>query len=616
MSLEHLQTISGHSDRVWTLAWNPKGTLLASSGADKIIRLWAKNDGQWICSSILSETHSKTIRRICWSPCGQYLASASFDASVNIWRRNPSDGSWSSVVNLEGHENEVKSVAWSHDGRYLASCGRDKTVWIWERSELQDADEDDEVLDGAENWDCSDVKNDHTKDVKHVVWHPNQNILVSCSYDDSVKLFHLLDTDWKCFETLNGHTSTVWSADFSATGKFLVTGSDDKSVRVWKNHAHEKLPHVEQGSWKCISTIQGYHSRPIYDVSWCGQCDIIVSASGDNSLVFYKESTEPSDEGNFICINRITDAHRCDINSVAWNPTEKGLLASGGDDNSIKIWKYSDSISGTKILPIADEMVNKLISRYAGSQLKGETNSDIHVTITDHLTLSNIVRDIQLLQDSLNQDKEIPLLEEIIRHKIDDKNLKPVPISNPQADEAEGLLIGFKVPVVDITGNAKYIFHIAIDKSKFKLSLPKRTSKLFSQDNELLLIEKAGDIFKILPSGTSQFQLGHLFALSDVKLILGPIGTKGGYVISADRDEKIRISNYPKTHIIERFCFGHEHFIRRLIVVDEKKFLSIDQKENVCLWSLDKLKSLKDDDIFKPELTETLNRINKRLKVC
>ena len=48
-------------------------------------------------------------------------------------------------------------------------------------------------------------------------------ILVSCSYDDTVKIWQEDNDDWVCTETLTGHTSTVWSAAFDATGDRLGT---------------------------------------------------------------------------------------------------------------------------------------------------------------------------------------------------------------------------------------------------------------------------------------------------------------------------------------------------------------------------------------------------------
>jgi tRNA (guanine-N(7)-)-methyltransferase subunit TRM82 len=60
--------------------------------------------------------------------------------------------------------------------------------------------------------------------------------------------------------------------------------------------------------------------------------------------------------------------------------------------------------------------------------------------------------------------------------------------------------------------------------------------------------------------------LGHVSMLTAVAL--GTSATGKQYIISADRDEHIRVSRgLPQAHIIEGFCLGHTEFVSRLCVL-------------------------------------------------
>jgi WD40 repeat protein len=235
-------SLAGHEDRVWCVAVSPDGSLIASCGGDKTIRIYSlRTHG---CISVLEGSHSRTIRCVTWSPSGSHIAAASFDGTVSIWEKTGT--TWSSSICLEGHENEVKCVTWHRNGSLLATCARDKTVWIWEATD-----------DG--DYECAGVLNGHTQDVKCVRWHPQEELLASCSYDDTVKIWGGDGDDWSCLNTLKGHTGTVWQCSFDPTGCALASCSDDFSVRIWtraKGAAkHNYIPS------HCIS---GIASQPLY----------------------------------------------------------------------------------------------------------------------------------------------------------------------------------------------------------------------------------------------------------------------------------------------------------------------------------------------------------------
>ncbi|XP_019363886.1 PREDICTED: probable cytosolic iron-sulfur protein assembly protein CIAO1 isoform X1 [Gavialis gangeticus] len=322
--------LAAHPDsRCWFVAWSPGGALLASCGGDRSVRVWGRQGENWVCRAVLGEGHQRTVRKVAWSLCGNYLASASFDATTCIWKKTP-DG-FECVTTLEGHENEVKSVAWSPSGSLLATCSRDKSVWIWE------VDEEDE-------YECVSVLNSHTQDVKHVVWHPSQELLASASYDDTVKLYCEEEDDWVCFTTLEGHESTVWGLAFDGAGRRLASCSDDRTVRIWSSDEQGE-PGVAcsstEPSWKCICTLSGYHTRTIYDVAWCRLTGALATACGDDAIrVFEEEPLAEPQQPTFALTAHVPRAHAQDVNCVAWNPAEPGLLASCSDDGEVAFWRY------------------------------------------------------------------------------------------------------------------------------------------------------------------------------------------------------------------------------------------------------------------------------------
>lgn len=597
------QTLEGHTDRIWTLSWNPQGTVLASSGSDRTVRLWAQKDGCWVCTTVLADSHVKSVRRVCWSPCGKYIATASFDATVCIWEQSKDSKTWRTVVNLEGHENEVKSVAWSTDGLFLATCGRDRTIWIWEKTE-EAAEENEGKTGESMTWDCSDVKNDHTKDVKHIIWHPKHNILASCSYDDTVKFFHKDGDDWKCYQTLDSHNSTVWSASFSPSGEYIATGSDDRTVRVWKNCSHSMLPDVVPSSWKCVSVIQGYHNRTIYDLSWSAKGDIIASASGDNSIVLYGRDMSTDESDIFTCIYRSSKAHSCDINSADWNPKIPNLLATGSDDRKIKLWTYDQSVKGMLPKTVLQELFESICPDDELSELKNSDYPTKTLTITDFPKLLKSIDNIQNIQAELCCSAEMRHLEKLFDVRILQDNRDPVKIVSISSGNVEDLVDSFTVVVTNAPGEPHTMFQLLVDSTSFNLRLPRRSSGFIAMDTELFLVDRTGDLFRIQPDGSYQFLLGHLFMFSDVKFITNrETGIK--YIITASRDEKIRVSNYPNTHSIEQFFFGHRYYVESLIAVDTSRFISIDVENEVCLWDLS---SREVGQIATPEKRASLQR--------
>lgn len=87
----------------------------------------------------------------------------------------------------------------------------------------------------------------------------------------------------------------------------------------------------------------------------------------------------------------------------------------------------------------------------------------------------------------------------------------------------------------------------------------------FTPNNDLLLADKTGDVtlYKV-NEAKSEVLLGHLSMLLDVKL-----SDCCNYIITCDRDEKIRVSHFPNAYNIQSYCLGHKEFVTNIEVCGE-----------------------------------------------
>ncbi|KAJ7320607.1 hypothetical protein JRQ81_020118 [Phrynocephalus forsythii] len=84
-------------------------------------------------------------------------------------------------------------------------------------------------------------------------------------------------------------------------------------------------------------------------------------------------------------------------------------------------------------------------------------------------------------------------------------------------------------------------------------------------EDKILVADKSGDVYSYSisdPEKSGIVELGHLSLLLDV--VLTP---DDQYILTADRDEKIRVSLTKAPHNILSFCLGHREFVSRIFVI-------------------------------------------------
>ncbi|AFZ28069.1 hypothetical protein Cylst_6098 [Cylindrospermum stagnale PCC 7417] len=294
-----LQTIAGHSDSVYSVAFSPDGQTLASGGGDETIKLWNVTTGQLL--QTLSG-HSESVRSVAFSPDGQTLASGSRDNTIKLW--NVTTGK--PLQTLSGHSIWVSSVAFSPDGQTLASGGGDETIKLWN------------VTTGK----LLQTFSGHSDLVESVVYSPDGQTLASGSRDKTIKLWNV--TTGKLLQTLSGHSRKVNCVAFSPDGQTLASVSDDNTIKLWN---------VITG--KLLQTLPG-HYYWVNCVAFSPNGKTLASGSREETIKLWNVTT-----GKLL---QTLPGHSLGVNAVAFSPDGQ-ILASGCGDKNIKIWQIAAHIT-------------------------------------------------------------------------------------------------------------------------------------------------------------------------------------------------------------------------------------------------------------------------------
>jgi len=161
-TFEHRGVITGHVDKVWSMAFSPDSKILAIAGETAVVELWHLQS----CTLKNSlQGHTSTISALAFTPDGRTLISGSWN-ELKLWDletareretlpgENPraqispngrilASGSLNSgitlrrfsemkpLVTLHGHKEEIYNIAFSPDSKTLATASWDRTVKLW-----------------------------------------------------------------------------------------------------------------------------------------------------------------------------------------------------------------------------------------------------------------------------------------------------------------------------------------------------------------------------------------------------------------------------------------------------------------------------------------------------
>lgn len=205
-----------HDGAIWTFAFSPDSTRLATGGEDRTVCIWDAVTGALLASC---RGHTSKVLSVTFNPDGSRLVTTSSDGTVRQW-----DARTGGEIEppYERHSSGPCSAVYSPDGQWIASAGG-RMIRVWQARGRQDV----AVLDG------------HTGRSIEVAFAPGGRRLASLSRnsgiigagDGTVRVWYV---DPKAtLPVLHGHTKTIYPVAYSPDGRWLASGSWDGTVRLW-----------------------------------------------------------------------------------------------------------------------------------------------------------------------------------------------------------------------------------------------------------------------------------------------------------------------------------------------------------------------------------------------
>ena len=262
------------------------GSRVLTGSADRTILQWPLQQAGELTASVVASSDTVATALGC-HPADERFATGHEDGSIRLW--SGSEPHWQ----RSAHTGDVTSLAW-YDETRLVSAGRDGRVLLHDVASPEAAPQ---LIAQHSDW---------VRQVS-VAWRttPAQKFILSASRDMTV---HGCDLDtgdsWQALAHRDGADTATGRA--TGDGWLVASGGRDGFLRLWQPH----LVHTDDTAAQSAATMEheppahdttaqkstmdheslaefDAHRRPLLHATWHNSGRLLITAGGDNRIVFW-----------------------------------------------------------------------------------------------------------------------------------------------------------------------------------------------------------------------------------------------------------------------------------------------------------------------------------------
>ena len=148
-----------------------------------------------------------------WNTGSHRIVTGNDSGEITFW-----DGSlFAYITHSQASSNgAITSMEWTHDERYISVAVSNGEVQLHEPT-----------INNLQNWRA------HDRSVMDMSWAPSGYKLVTCSEDNTVRIWDIETIKQGAEQQLEGHGSSVHTIDWHPYSSLIASGSRDSQVMFW-----------------------------------------------------------------------------------------------------------------------------------------------------------------------------------------------------------------------------------------------------------------------------------------------------------------------------------------------------------------------------------------------